>query len=245
MADIVTSLLNGVDKITDILNVGRLIFYTSAGFCAILPAAMVVRLLGQGPSGNYWRQFTSDLVVCARRGEVWAAALVLGFVIANLAYAAVFKKLARPTQKDPDPQGFAYQYPSLSAGGATPKTEHDLAAWWVSEYYRYAEIAVYIPYGLLLSLPLYTLYSLVYLILKSNPSEPFSIGPAHYAFALWALIAVIGWGMVWPWYWIPKVVTPIYLDSSEALCEVIAGQAKFSSGKSTDSSAKSPEKGSA
>ena len=38
MADFVKSLIDGLDKITDILNVGRLIFYTSAGFCATLPA---------------------------------------------------------------------------------------------------------------------------------------------------------------------------------------------------------------
>jgi hypothetical protein len=44
-ADFFKSAVDSADKITDILNVGRLIFYTAAGFSAILPAAMSLRLL--------------------------------------------------------------------------------------------------------------------------------------------------------------------------------------------------------
>jgi hypothetical protein len=224
MGEFVASLFNGVDKLTDILNVGRLIFYTSAGFCGILPATMLVRLLAEDSPARYWKQFAADLVFCARRGEAWFAALIFGFVIANVAYTTVIDKLGRPGKKEePDKEGYAYQYARLSSGGTQPKTERDFAAWWISEYYRYVEIAVFIPFGILLSLPLYSLYSLAYLIRVSNPAQPFVIGAAHYAFALWAVAAVVGWGMVWPWYWIPKIAEPIFEDSTQARREVLAG----------------------
>jgi hypothetical protein len=242
MGDVVTSLLNGFDKLTDILNVGRLIFYTSSGFCTILPGAMIIRLLEHGPSNKYWVQFTSDLIACATKGAVWIAALVLGFVLANLAYAALLNKLVAPAGEPPKTQGLAYHYPRLSAGGAAPTTEHDLAAWWISEYYRYVEIAAYIPFALLLSLPLYSLYSLVYLILKCNPAQPFIIGPAHCAFAAWALLAVLGWGIAWPRYWVPAVITPISTASDQALSELVAGQIEFSKENSANP-AKQPDKG--
>lgn len=223
MGDFAKSLFDGLDKITDILNVGRLIFYTSAGFFGILPATMLIRLLGEGPPFPYWKQFEMDLVACTRKLDVWLAALVFGFVIATVAYVAVFKKLKRPEAEEPDTAGFEYQYARLSSGGEQPKGERDFAAWWVSEYYRYAEIAVYIPFGILLSLPFYSLYSLVYLIRVSNPANPFVFGPAHWAFALWAVAAVVAWGIVWPRYWIPAIVTPIYEDSVYALHNVTAG----------------------
>lgn len=223
MADFVKAILDGLDKITDILNVGRLIFYTSAGFFGVLPVSMVLRLLAADtPAPYYWKQFAADLITCSRKGEVWLAALIFGFVVANIAYAAVSQGLGRPA-REPNESGLAFQYPRLSSGGGQPKAGSDYAQWWISEFYRYTEIAVYIPYALLLSLPLYALYSLVYMIRVCDRGAAFVLGPHDYAFALWSMASVVAWRIVWPRYWIPRVAEPICTDSSQALVDITAG----------------------
>ena len=161
ITNVFESLTDSLDKITDILNVGRLIFYTAAGFCAILPAAMSMRLLAHDPDPVYWGQFLADLVCCARHREVWAASLIFGFVIANLANMIVISRFTQPPpSKHPESEkdSYSYAFPRLYSGGVPPKdgSGKDYAAWLISEYYRFVEIAVFIPFSILLSLPVYS-----------------------------------------------------------------------------------------
>jgi hypothetical protein len=86
-ADFFKSATDSLEKLTDILNAGRLIFYTASGFCAILPVAMGLRLLACERPQKYWIQFVTDLRACITHWELWVAALIFGFVIANLATA--------------------------------------------------------------------------------------------------------------------------------------------------------------
>ena len=222
------AIFDGLDKVTDILNVGRLIFYTTAGFSVVLPVSMSLRILAQNTlAPRYWLQFVNDGGACARRVDVWLAALVCGFIIATLANILVAPKLKHPKPHIKE-DGFAYNYARLFSGGV-PDGNHsatkDYAAWIIAEYYRYYEIIVFIPYGILLSLPIYWLYSLIYLI-QTHQGKGFVFGPALFPCALWTLAAVIGW-VLWNKFWIRKVVQPTYETWVAARHNLVQGLKEF------------------
>src|ERR1700692_116635 len=102
---------DGLDKLTDILNVGRLIFYTAAGFCVSLPLAMSLRMLAHDPLQPYWGQLLSDMSACAQYPAVWLVALVLGFLIATVAFALISPD--DPPQEAFDKEAYSYQFPRL------------------------------------------------------------------------------------------------------------------------------------
>lgn len=228
MPDLFKSLFDGLDKITDILNIGRLIFYTSAGFCGLLPVAMSVRLLAADRLSPYWKQFFSDFVSCSRHFEIWLAAVVAGFIIATIANATV---MVFPSPADPpsdNTKTYAFQYPRLFSGGirSTAGPTKDYAAWLISEYYRYVEIAVFIPYAVRLSLPVYAVYTAAYLIRALGQAEGFSFA-GHFAFILWAFSAALVWTVIWPDFWIPRVALPTYDSWVLARRRAIAGLIDF------------------
>jgi hypothetical protein len=224
----IKALFDSLDKLTDILNVGRLVFYTAAGFCGVLPLAMNLRLLARDKPQPYWRQFLSDMVACTKHPGVWLAALVFGFLIASVVFSVVKPKSV--SQQKIEVDSYEYQYPRLFSGGMPDKSaSKDYAAWLVSEYYRYFEIVTHIPWGILLSLPVYSLYSLVYLIRAADQFAGFFFTAAHLAFALWTLGAVVGWDFVWPKSWLPKVAQPIYEEWDLARRSAIAGLNDFTS----------------
>jgi hypothetical protein len=240
-ADLFKSATDSLDKITDILNVGRLLFYTAAGFLAILPAAMILRLLGHelDPGPGYWSQFLVDFLHCANHSAIWIAALVFGFVIAILANSLVLGRFTRPAPSVPEKDSYSYSYPRLfSAGvhGTASAGAKDYASWLVSEYFRYVEIAVFIPYSIVLSLPLYGLYSFIYVIRTAY--QVHGVNAGHVAFALWTLGSVVAWKVIWPDFWLPKVAEPIYQDWIIARRSAIAGLKDFLNEKQP-----SPDKG--
>ena len=228
------SIFDGLDKVTDILNVGRLIFYTTAGFSAVLPVSMCLRILAVQDQSlkPYWARFLDDSRTCAHHVEVWLVALVFGFIVAALAYSLVMEKSLLPPKSDKsdiDENSFEYNYPRLFSGGVPDKQQSatkDYAAWLISEYYRYLEIVIFIPYGILLSIPVYSLYSLIYLIQATDQAHGFAFGAAHLAFALWTLAAVIGWGILWP-KWVHRVAYPAYKSWRTARLNTIEGLRKF------------------
>jgi hypothetical protein len=230
--DFFKSAVDSFDKVTDILNVGRLIFYTAAGFFAILPVAMSLRLLAYNPLPTYWNEFAEDLRHCAGRGGLWAAALIFGFVIANVANNVVIHRFTPPPRSEPAKDSFPYAYPRLYSGGIRPKdgTPKDYAAWLISEYYRYVEIAVFVPFGILLSLPVYSIYSLVYLVKTAAEQEAFVLNGCHVALASWTLASVAAWKVIWPDFWLPRVAEPVYRDWVIARRSAIAGLREFADG---------------
>jgi hypothetical protein len=215
---------DSLDRLTDILNVGRLIFYTAAGFCATLPGAMTLRLLGNDRPQPYWTQFLSDLTAGSRRLEVWLVSLISGFFISSVSLTLV--KLRDPGHREFDTESYDYQYPRLSSGGVHPDKGKDYAAWLVSEYYRYLEIVWYIPAGILFALPFLALYSLVYLAYAWRAGSP-AFGGGHLAFALWMLAAILAWDVVWPRFWVPRIVQPLFEDWVHTRRSTIAGLKEF------------------
>lgn len=230
------SLFDSLDKTADILNVGRLIFYTSAGFCALLPVAMLMRMLAQGQPAPFWQQFKCDMRSSAWHVEVWVAALVFGFVIAAYCFVTVIQRLEAAVEEQPNEHTYAFHYARLFSGGVGPKEltdkdyRKDYASWLISEYFRYIEIVVFIPFGILLSLPIYAVYALVYIIRTVPTATVLTFGAPHMAFALWTLLSVIGWAIFWPEYWIPHVVQEVKASWERARRDAINGLIKFVEG---------------
>jgi hypothetical protein len=244
----VKALFDSLDKITDILNIGRLIFYTSAGFLLLLPMAMCLRMAAHDPLAPYWQQFLADVKACGQHPAVWFAGLVMGFVIATVANEVVMNRFTPAPQRESEDDTFAYWYPQLYSGGVRPKegtakdyAAKDYAAWLISEYYRYVEIVVFIPYAILLSLPVYSVYSLVYLIRTSGSPEGFVLHASHYAFALWTLGWVFAAVVVWPEFWLPRVAEPTYHEWEVAFSESTHGLDAFMKEKATDPAQQPPK----
>jgi len=217
---------DGLDKLTDILNVGRLVFYTAAGFCVSMPIAMSMRMLAHAKLQPYWGQFLSDMAACSKHPGVWLVALVVGFLVASVAGEVV--KFEPPPHRMFNKEEYSYQFPRLFSGGTPDKsTSKDYAAWLISEYYRYFEIVLFIPSAVLVALPVFTMYSLIYIARTSEQSAAFSFTAAHWAFALWMLAAVVAWDIVWPHFWRPMVVKPIYETWVYTRRSTIAGLMEF------------------
>src|SRR3954453_2651292 len=115
------SLFDSLDKATDILNIGRLIFYTAAGFCGVLPVSMCLWMLAQDQLEPYWRQFLFDMAACAGHYQVWLVALGFGFVSGSGALACT--KLKHPPATTIDKESYEYQYPRLFSGGKSDGKE--------------------------------------------------------------------------------------------------------------------------
>lgn len=228
MGDIIKALIDGLDKLSDILNIGRLVFYTAAGFCTALPVSMGILLMGQDQVRHgYWVQFMSDLVRSCRSYPVWIAGMVFGFVISALSNATV--RLDDVTDDKIDKVSFSFLYPKMFSGGVRLKDTNskDYAAWLISEYYRYFEIALFIPYGLMLSLPLYSAYSLGFVLRTSLHAKGFVLGAGFFAFPLWVFLSVLVWAVIWPDYWVPNVVQTIFVTWTGAKRNASAGLDEF------------------
>jgi hypothetical protein len=228
--DFVKELFGALDKITDILNLGRLIFYTAAGFPPVLALAMILRTVG-AEDKSYWAQFKGDFVACSGSKGVWLGAMIAGFMVANIVYARSMSHLRIKPAGKVQKTGFVYQYPMLRTGrlkrGAS-EADFDFAAWLISEYYRYFEIVMYIPYGVLLSLPLLTAYSFARILLDSQ--HPARLDACFFGFGLWLTASALGWTVWWREYWLPKVATPVYEVFELANAEIISGVRAYSSG---------------
>ncbi len=241
MASFIKDLFGGADKVTDILNLGRLIFYTAAGLPPILASAMILRMMGGEFDAAYWSQFGADFLACIRSIEVWVAALVVGFLVANLGYVRALSTLqSKPEDSEIDTSGFAYQYPRLRSGRVargSGEADFDFAAWLIHEYYRYLEIAVYIPYGVLLSFPLLSLYSFVCVVRAAN--TPDRLDACFIGFGMWAAATAAGWSYGWRGYWLPNVATPIYRIYVQASAQIIQGVQDYNAGSAPESTSSS------
>ena len=240
MPDTIKSLIDGLDKITDILNIGRLLFYTAAGWCALLPASMCILLLGRANMTHpYWVDFMSDLVNSSRHYQIWIAGMIFGFIIAVVGNARIDFTIL-PGEVDVNEQYYPYQYPRLYSGGVRLKDgTKDYAAWVISEYYRYFEIALFVPYGLLLSLPVYALYSLIYLVRAASNVTGFTLGAQFYAFPMWSFATVLCWTVLWPDFWIPAVVRTTFVGWISAKRNLTEGLQEFI--KDTDPTPQPPD----
>src|SRR5438445_679567 len=79
------------------------------------------------------------------------------------------RKLRKIKQEPANVNSYPYNYPLLRQ-----KKDEDYAMWLISEYYRFVEIATYIPLGGIIGLILLALYMFVFLFW--NPARPDVVG---------------------------------------------------------------------
>lgn len=213
-------------KLTDILNVGRLIFYTTAGAAVVVPAYLIVRLLIEPPA-PLTMHISKASAALAAGWTPWVvafASVVVGFMIAAVAFPVIdtvitqIRGEASSESSGGTEDSIARNYPLLRNNHPT----EDYVAWVISEYWRYVEIVTYIPLGAIAGLVLTEVYVLL-AILWDASREPAAVTGAHVFFGggLVAL-AVIRYSL-WPDVWLPRVVVPTIRTYLTARRDLIAG----------------------
>jgi hypothetical protein len=223
----VQQIYGGFDKLTDILNVGRLVFYTAAGTLVVYPFAAVCQLLQRSFSvklkGEPLVELVNSIALLPAAPAI-VASTVVGFLVAALGYAHVVQRLeGQVAEQESTPVGdktqtIAYQYPWLRN-----RTDEDYHAWLVQEYFRYIEIVVYIPLGLLIGLgetALFTTYYMLYSIMAGCVTD---VGVLSRDFLLAGVGFVVYGAYLWPHWWCPHVALPVVRAFYRAKCSLIAG----------------------
>jgi hypothetical protein len=198
----------GLGDITDIFNLGRLVFYTAAGALLCYPAAgAVVVLTGHAMTGAA----LADLVI-AMRGLAGAplavASVVTGFVLAAYGWVRVVDRATRAVKiraeaKPIDRRSYPYRFPQLKA------TAVDYDAWLIKEYFRFVEIVTYVPMGLIAGLAATLTYAAVYVVLSAASTGSTALTAAHRDLVVTACAFAVVAFVVWPRFWIPSIVTPV------------------------------------
>ena len=216
-----------IKSVTDILNVGRLIFYPFAGALVVVPLYLILRLALVDPAPTLSAQLLIDArhVTMTSWSVTWiliGSSMIIGFLIATIGFSMLSDLASRMpaevlTPLSPESTSFTYNYPLLRQNEA-----EDYATWLISEYYRYIEIATYIPLGGIIGLGLVGVYVLVFLLKDfAGPRAGFTEAHAAFLFifVVWMVVAL--W--FWPEVWLKRVVAPIvqtYVDSKR---KIIAG----------------------
>ncbi len=229
----VKSLFTGLDKQTDILNVGRLIFYTAGGLLASYPLMMTARMLRGTPTqatevavapkavNGFFATFDAGL-----GDSPWITffvALVVGFLVAQVAfmtmtlpaYARVKKQHGKPTVST---ASFNYLYPYLKDN----EDDEDYQDWLIREYFRYVEIGSIIPLGLFIGITLLGFHTLVYLLVDIGGRTPSDGVSALVFLNLLAISLATLRFYVWPIFWRPKIFDPtvwVYIRAKTNLVE--------------------------
>jgi len=244
MQNWVGQLFSGLDRMTDILNLGRLVFYTAAGALVYAPLWLLVYLLEVPKiAGQSYFQYLNAAI--GALGEAssgypfWFISTVLGFLIAGAAFVTVVapvssKVKSQLAHEEINKHGFPYNYPMLVKGSSkTDKADpRDYASWFIAEYYRYVEIVTYLPLGLMLGVLLMALHSGLFLMMRVDANAMPGITDGHVAFVAINFVAAAMWVYVWPQVWVPRVVLPVLKASEQAkraLVQAILDQDKKTS----------------
>jgi hypothetical protein len=193
-----------LEKITDILNVGRVVFYPVAGVLVVLPIFMIFELL-KLPSSELpryvWINPIPEKISISFGLTLFILSLAVGFLIAIAGFCVVIQRLSPEVSEEvsttgPKEYSFAYNYPFLSN-----KKGADYAAWLLSEYYRYLEIAIFVPLGAVIGLALLEAYLIIFVAKDFlNPSSAgFTQAQAMLILILGLLLWITqhGWEKVW------------------------------------------------
>lgn len=205
----VKELFGSTEKIFDIFNVGRMIFYTTGGLLAIYPLSMTIALLDYGPPESTTGFFGSfkHTMESANPWLLFFAALVSGFLIINMAFfvfvAPGLKRVKRNCGDiKPLKTSINYLYPYLR----DKNDDQDYQSWLIKEYFRYVEISIVVPLGFFIGLIFFGAYAVVYLL----SSDLAFLNIADILSAIIFLhVIVIGLYIlqyyIWPVFWRPQV----------------------------------------
>lgn len=214
-------LFDQLKSITDIFNVGRLVFYPFAGALVVVPFYFLVRIFVQPPAALLHLQLASDI---DSMGGSWRplvfflASTVVGFLVAVAGFS-ILDRVGAEASKEVAAQNpnyavsFTYNYPLLRQ-----KKDEDYATWLIGEYFRYVEIATYIPLAAIVGLGLMTLYVLVFVV-RQFPDDASS----HVILTLLLSIWIIVKWYLWPHIWLQRVIVPTLRSFLRAKANLIEG----------------------
>lgn len=228
------SLLASLKSVTDVFNLGRLVFYSFAGALVVIPLFMIKRLIASAgetlPSLGTKLAADFDGVMTESIYIVYLVSTVCGFLIASIGFVAVLGEIAGPVNASeiatPRPvrganakKAFStpFYYPLLHNKEATTD---DYYGWLIAEYYRYVEIVTFIPMGAIGGLCLLDVYVLTYLIQTGMTPGNSGISPAHATFVALVLLTAMVRYRWWP-VWLARVVAPIVRVHIVAKCDLI------------------------
>ena len=205
--NLVKELFGGVDKLLGIFNLGRLVFYTAAGFLAVYPAFAALEILACPLRGHP----LAELVRWSPNGSfdrIGFAAIVMGFLVASYGFVQFVAPAgdavkARVAQVPIDRSSYPFRYCQLHRGDA----KVDYEGWIIGEYFRFVEIVAYVPLGLIAGLAVTLGYTAVYALLwaaegRYGPAPGVPLRDFIATAAVFAFTAAIAW----PRFWIPLVV---------------------------------------
>jgi hypothetical protein len=218
---------DGFKSVTDIFNAGRLIFYPFAGALVVIPFYLLARIILVSPTAVLFTQLTNDLKSIDHSPLSLAifavAAVVVGFLIAVTGFTVLDEQSAEISKQiaalNPDRSAsFNYNYPLLRQ-----KKDEDYATWLISEYFRYVEIATYIPIGGMVGLTLMMLYVLVFLMRHFAEAALLGVTSAHVVFILLLISVIITKWYLWPEIWVKRVIVPTLCTFLKAKGNLIEG----------------------
>lgn len=204
------------DKLLDNFNFGRAVIYTATGLLCVLPIFMMVELGRPLPEGQtLWEHFIQEL---ARPFEespfyLFLASYIVGFLVVSAAYPFIAKEQKCLRQRlfpglRPEDYSVHLNFSLLTTPGA-----REPLGWLISEYYRFVEIVVYLPLGLLAFLTLLAFYFLL--------NVPRFHGDALIC-AMGLMLTALFMILVFRFFWTPLVIRPIlttYMKAKQRLIE--------------------------
>lgn len=216
-------LFDQIKSITDTLNVGRLIFYPFAGVLIVYPLSMLIQLLVTGPCRPLFAQMYQDLNASGAGLGIVLSSIVVGFLVATVGFSAVLEDVVAKVkeeikQESANENSFSYNYPLLRQ-----KKEEDYATWLISEYYRFVEIATYIPLGGISGFVLLELYMFAFLFLDPARRTVAGLTTVHVILVILLGVLILIKYYVWPEVWVKRVLIPVMRTYLRAKKDLIDG----------------------
>jgi hypothetical protein len=217
--DWLKQLFAGLNAATDIFNLGRLVFYTAAGILVVYPTAAALSVLLDGSRITGWPM--ADLLGAMRDlpfGPTAFASIVVGFLIASCGFVGVIDpRLDREKGTKEDNESYASRYGQLSGN---PKPDYD--SWLTCEYFRFVELATYIPLGFLIGLLVVVIYLAAYVLIFVTMGCTQRLAALDWEFFALLMVFMVSGFLLWPFLWIPRVVEPLIRTYCKAQKSVIA-----------------------
>lgn len=206
------TLITALTSFTDILNLGRLIFYTFAGALVMGPLRAIVCLLSE----SQHEQSDSFFVVLSGHAKIddWYTfgilSLVAGFVLSTIGFSTIIDgagtKAVAALEPEAKTSSFAYNYPRMTKANGGEK---DYASWLISEYYRFVEIAVFLPLGAMMGLVLLAVYALLFLLRDAGRPSVAGFTDAHLSLVVLSATVLGVYYHLWPEVWEKRVLLPV------------------------------------
>lgn len=202
-----------VKTLTDVFNLGRLVFYPLAGALIVAPLDLLLRLLLTSRVQPFQAQLGQDLSAMGSRLAEQVALLlgstVMGFLIAGTTFVRVISTAQDGAEKQ-ERYAFARLYPLLRS------ERENYSDWLVAEYFRFLEILVHFPVALLGMLLVLDVYALSHLLLAPEPS-------GAVALLITSALTVVLW-LTWRCWWRAAVVAQVaqrYCEAKRHLADTV------------------------